>query len=744
MNTKGRTQGQLILVAGFLVAIAIIGVAMTLSGVFFTQNVDESGLSQFESSATSQQASADVAANRGLSLTNLMAERRGLNGSNLTKSLINYMKNYTRTTQNVSQLQAVVNVSLDNSSLNQSWVSGMKKAGVLPGWTYNITETENRSINVTTGRSPFDIVYTLDTSGSMGQRAVEDTSDWEPNGSYVEDPDGYADPEDGDAVCSAPSSWDDCQIRLVQGDDPANESARDVDSTGSGDIVRYDAGSNEYFAEVQAGPNGSGEYQITYETCSWNFGTGWVCTDNTEWVDESTLEDWDIQYRYIEYSSSDKIDVAQEATKKAVGAMNESDRAGLVQYSGSASKEYPSGAVVENMTATEKSNLNSTIDGLTASGGTNIPSSLDESVSELMAEGDNSDSDADYIVLLSDGKNTLGPDGYDGQDGCNYHPDSSHPSYHDVNPSHPEWDDSEFDGGSIGSDPDTVACDETLQWADTAASNNIKIFTISFGSEADQELMQEIADRTNGTHMVADSGDLVDILQEIIGDIKDEQPPQTETRTVHEPTLSEPIEKIYDLRLQVQNFTNQESISVNITNTTKDPVTGNNTTRSVWKYTVNNTGPSGYEVSINSDFDSSINKVQTIPDDINDSDNNVTLTMDFDNNVFKVDRNETSQIFDLSSDADVIKDNSPVSFSLENGNKSAKGTFRFEFLPVGGSLDSGSISGLCSDNGTTTCGTNDDPLNGTYSTARTRQATVSVSYNSAQGDYENEIEVDAD
>lgn len=714
MKYKGRTQAQLILVAGFLVAIAIIGVAVTLSGVFFTQNVEESGLSQFESSATTQQQSADYAAHQSLILSNNLSERRGLNSSNLTMALVNYMRNYTKATQNVSQLQAVINVSLNQTSLNKSWLAGRKKPGVLPGWSLTNQTTVNRTVNRTVGRSPFDIAYTLDTSGSMADPA--NTTDWRPNGSYLEDPSAYLEP-DGDISCSPPSTWDDCDVRRVQGEDPPAENQGDVDNHTDGDIVQYDESwYNNEWAEVIGGPN-SGQYLIRV-----------LSTNNTYWVNEWEIEDWDIQYKYIDTNTGTKLEVAQEAAKKAVGAMNSSDRAELVEYNSGQDLEY----ALNNMTSSNKNNINSSIDGLSSGGGTNIPVGLRQSVTDLISEGTNTENDSDFIVLLSDGLNTMGPDGYDGFEGCNYHPNPGHTSYHDVNPGHPQWGSSTEDSyAGQPAESDSIACDETLEQADRAAANNITIYTIAFGSGADIELMKEVASRTGGNYSFATSDDLVNILQQIIDDIQDDLPTRTNTTTISEPVLSEPIQKIYQLQLNVTSFNRTENVTMKLTNTTQN-ASGFNVTEDIWSLKVNNTG-SSYTLNLTTYQNS---EQTTINENISDNSTWIRFNV-FQNEVIKQDGPVTS--FNLHPQD--IRNKLPLSFSMQNPNKSARGTFRFEFEPTGGTLNGSTITGLCS--GSTTCGYQSN-TNTTYSTTKIRRASVSVRYDSASGDYEREIEVKAD
>lgn len=72
---------------------------------------------------------------------------------------------------------------------------------------------------------------------------------------------------------------------------------------------------------------------------------------------------------------------------------------------------------------------------------------------------------------------------------------------------------------STGAEPAQFALDE----ADLCAAAGIKVSTISLGAGADVDLMEEIADRTGGTHFNVPGGqpiaDYADQLADVFGEI---------------------------------------------------------------------------------------------------------------------------------------------------------------------------------------------------------------------------------
>ena len=77
---------------------------------------------------------------------------------------------------------------------------------------------------------------------------------------------------------------------------------------------------------------------------------------------------------------------------------------------------------------------------------------------------------------------------------------------------------------STSASPTQFALDE----ADLAAAAGIKIMTVSLGAGADTDLMQQIADRTGGTHFNIPGGqsvaDYADQLQTVFGEIAADRP----------------------------------------------------------------------------------------------------------------------------------------------------------------------------------------------------------------------------
>jgi uncharacterized protein YegL len=156
-----------------------------------------------------------------------------------------------------------------------------------------------------------------------------------------------------------------------------------------------------------------------------------------------------------------KIAGAKTASKRFVGALEGSDKGGLVGFA--------SYSTLHQSLTQDYDDINDSIDGLYAGGGTNIGSGIDEALTELEQNGD---AENQVIVLLSDGVTSY--EGY------------------------------------------------ALDQADEAKENGVEIITVAFGNYADEELLKEIASRTNGTFFKAgDSDELSDTFEEIGDDVTD-------------------------------------------------------------------------------------------------------------------------------------------------------------------------------------------------------------------------------
>jgi len=157
-----------------------------------------------------------------------------------------------------------------------------------------------------------------------------------------------------------------------------------------------------------------------------------------------------------------RLEASQAAACAFVSALPSMDRAAVVSYSTAARLAQP--------LTTSKSSVIRTINALTVAGGTNIGEGISVSHSELMTSFRYLTYTAKTIILLSDGQATE-PSGYPGG-------------------------------------PKEYARDRTR----SAATDNIKIYTVGFGSDADEELLQDLADIGGGRYFFAPDADVLETI----------------------------------------------------------------------------------------------------------------------------------------------------------------------------------------------------------------------------------------
>ena len=159
-----------------------------------------------------------------------------------------------------------------------------------------------------------------------------------------------------------------------------------------------------------------------------------------------------------ESTTQTRLEASQAAASAFVGFLPATDRTAVVSYSASARLAHP--------LTTTKSAVTSTIYGLTTIGGTNIGAGISVSHKELITSPRYLSDTIKTIILLSDGQANL--------------------------------------PGS-GSRPRQYA----LERAAAAARDNIRIYSIGFGSDADESLLQSIADTSGGKYFFAPDGDVL-------------------------------------------------------------------------------------------------------------------------------------------------------------------------------------------------------------------------------------------
>ncbi len=153
---------------------------------------------------------------------------------------------------------------------------------------------------------------------------------------------------------------------------------------------------------------------------------------------------------------------AKDGAKQFVGSLNDSrDRVSLVSYNDSAFYRYIDEGGDKRLFSRDFSEVNTTIDSLTDGGLTAIYKGIDYANSLFDLEANQSSRKA--AVLLTDGKNT------------------------------------------VGINPDA----ETVHQAEIAGDRDITIYTIGYGSGADESLMKTVANKTGGSYCYAGNASAV-------------------------------------------------------------------------------------------------------------------------------------------------------------------------------------------------------------------------------------------
>jgi hypothetical protein len=168
-----------------------------------------------------------------------------------------------------------------------------------------------------------------------------------------------------------------------------------------------------------------------------------------------------------------KLHDAKQGAKTFVGTLNESrDRVGVVYYETDAEHKYIDG---EDLFSSDRDAVNTTIDSATGGMQTAIYKGIDYSNALFDLKGNQSRKRV--AILLTDGKNTEPPDG--------------------------------------GGDAD----DATIDAAEIADKRDITIYTIGYGSNADENLMKDVANETGGSYCFANNNTAVIDCFEEFGDL---------------------------------------------------------------------------------------------------------------------------------------------------------------------------------------------------------------------------------
>jgi hypothetical protein len=252
-----------------------------------------------------------------------------------------------------------------------------------------------------------------------------------------------------------------------------------LDETGSMGTNEYPYNHGDEFESIE-NPSGTtevpdGEVWKTCDSLHWFWNS---CQGNERyWVpgQEVNLNPWGALKKYDDFNSvrNDPYGERVNATYTALGALNETlgDRAGLVEFNNDAS-------IYQDMTGDLTKVNNSLQIFPKGAAGTNLAAGLRKGEQAVKNESSPNDK---YIIFLTDGERTVGPD------------------------------------------PSTVSID-----------SNITVYTVGFG-DADNQTLKDISDKGSGDgkfYYSNDAGNLTNIFEAIIGEATEPDTPEFTIKNV--------------------------------------------------------------------------------------------------------------------------------------------------------------------------------------------------------------------
>jgi hypothetical protein len=621
------------------------------------------------------------------------------------------------------------------------------------------------NIDVQGGRNPADIVFAIDTTGSMDS-STEVTKPWQTPSSGVFPQEDLTSTYRSDTGVTIPEDWID-----IRGTTDWSGSA--------GDMVEY-SGDIAQAKTVVATDVCDGF--IIFGSC---FGT---ITDvwEIEYSDGTTDNVYETDLDNGEYrlNAPQRMWFTQVGMKNAVDDLDrtEPDRAGLLEYdanyaanpSCTACPTTEHAGVVGVNDNTHREDMKKTVDTFMPGGNTNIEAAVEASKAVLdddYGSGPEASTDATKnIVLMTDGQYT------DGEDPETYI-QSNTGRYDDV------YIHSVVLGSSAANNQDAVE--------DMAALANDPNPDLSNSAVDPSTLPDTTSARPNGTLIASDDpSDAEDIFEDIIGNIEDDTDTGNnvssnstdEELQTEETSNSGVVEEIYDARMNVTDFNGNGSYVIKFTDTDN-----NDNEFSAWQMKLNSTatGPDKIEFSSTINTTGKLNAtIETSSPNENISDPSEYVWMDLRNKdskpMFDVGSLSAGDIrTQLQSDGvpssisspndymeaawsevenEMVGSNSVTDFTegvsivtefkqgtpdgkWDGKEEAANGTFSLEFKPVDGNLtkvggiEGGGFEDDCGDGSgdkPATCGLEDNDR-GAVSTAQIKEAEITVTVEGPEG-----------
>lgn len=855
-------SGQMILLAAFIMAVILVGMAAVVGSAFFSQNTQEDpGVSQLTTQVSDQMTSAEET---GLQVVDFVSENatqtQGRNQTEICQDIIDNTRLEQIAAEQLEEEEVILDIELvgdceDFQGL-QTFLTAQQNSSNLPGvevadpvdevhqcanmhddtgYPSNIDEfvselkdvysspvpsdpdpgkmaealvnaanidtdalpggitvedyaAECIEVEITEGRNPADVVFAIDTTGSMAQGSSV-TEDWEtpPHGGTW--PREIYRPETDVPLVGDYDPWNVPSLNI-----PYSEVEVECHPEGSSgsDCNEWEDGSQGdmvYVEEDDGGPwGGGGDGYMAMVSSDDPTGTEEVCVEENWWgncveYEESDL--WEVDTREggteevpeldmyeVEYrlNTYERMWYTVQGMIAATQDLNatEPDRAGLVEYdyAGRYSTAGGSGsaAVVRETVAGvhDPDHRQSIIDSsaeLLPGGGTNIAAGLREARAEVedrYNDGPEASPRATKnVVLMTDGQHSDGR--YD--DAHQEVEDNDH-LYEDVfvhsvilGSAAADNEDAVEDMGRIANDPDPNLANANVDQDDLPDWENINA-----------------GNRPNGTLIASDDpADAEGIFEDIIGTIEDEtefeEPTSNETDGEVEVSASSGgVGAIYDLGMNLTSYSGNGSYVMGLTDEAAD-----GSEIKIWEFEFNNQpvdedGDVVHENQVifrsdqNPDLDAVYNGTTQLVEGEGDH-----VRIDLPNQEFEMTASASGEdpaSYPMDEAWETVSDyvepaDQSVALEAEDTDlqSEANGTFSFEFEPLDGNFtkhvgnSSIDLGDDCDPNvdpdEIPTCGV-EDPGNqrGAVSTVQVRSAMFEVTVEGPSGRSTREIEVD--
>jgi hypothetical protein len=503
------------------------------------------------------------------------------------------------------------------------------------------------SVDIEQGRDPADVVFAIDTTGSMGQ-GDRVTKSWQTHPHTNFPINNLTSKYRSDTMVTLPLDWVEVRCSVT---------APCVWSGGNkGDIV-YDDDEGRFAKIDSNSPVFGDDWEVVYSDGS------------TDYADEDNL--YRADYRL---NAPEKMWFTQKAMKNVVDDLNRSvpDAAGLVEFNTDLSDNAEERQGISGVDdPSQRSELKQDVDDFFPDGGTDITGALEESYDVL--DDDGRSGATRNIVLMTDGEQT-----------CRYYACYKPFPEDYIKNNEGQYDNTFIHALALGDDPDKAVLQKLAN-----DPNNY--------SKAQDEGYDLSDTRPEGTYRnITQPEDAEDIFEEVIGSIEDEtefEKPNAsiENTTINTTASSGAIQEIYNLEMNITSC-DGSGCGYELRITHSNPP-GSDNTEAVWEMEFRD-DPSeypsvGHRVEINSDIDDSLDAAYNGTGDINDTYVYVNLPEE----EFEMPENSSASSYPIGDAWELIKEQTNASASPTEtvaivGNDTdtttgANGTFSFDFTPLG-------------------------------------------------------------